>query len=529
MTVKGGGAPSTISMNSFTVYKFREKLLNLSISDYQGLDSPGLTCYLNCVLQVLFWTEEFREAVKRCSGNNSTSIDPLLMELFENLEKKRSKTHKIVKILGITDVYEQRDAAEYLEKILCHTSPEASKVFKGELNHKTTCHGCRLSSHSKTFFWILPLAVKDFNHKTYNVQRGLESFFKAQKVSEENQLYCNNCNKKQDADLECELTQSPEALTLLLKRFTFDSKQKRYVKLKCTADVAQTLHFANCRYHLYAVVDHFGDMTGGHYTADIKSFETCSWYCFDDSIVKNVNSKYLKNTLRSHTAYLLMYMKGSARPNSTDDSDPRTAEEGYEEDEQTFEPCPPFSSGSYIDGDDRLFKEELVNQEAAMQHPDINQRGTDFGLLTDGLDAESHVKPNGMSHIKPVMCVSSSARVRKDPAPTAFRSNYREATTGAKNEGKLDKQTYFNHMQGLYGKSCAVSPSKRRSNSLCAAIQPTEIHGSADVDRRSRSLTRNKEKTQRAVSANSRLERSQSSTPRQQSLRREKTPQKHWR
>lgn len=79
------------------------------------------------------------------------------MELFENLEKKRSKTHKIAKILGITDgkgslsiqqyknvicinlpflfpsVYEQRDAAEYLEKILCHTSPEASKVKTGAI------------------------------------------------------------------------------------------------------------------------------------------------------------------------------------------------------------------------------------------------------------------------------------------------------------------------------------------------------------------------------------------------------------
>ncbi|RVE60420.1 hypothetical protein OJAV_G00181010 [Oryzias javanicus] len=516
--------PSTIGMTSFIVNKFKEKLENLSISDYQGLESPGLTCYLNCVLQVLFWTEEFREAVKRCSGNNSTSIDPLLTELFENLEKKRSKTHKIVKILGITDVYEQRDAAEYLEKILCHTSPEASKIFKGELNHKTTCHGCRSSSYSKNFFWILPLAVKDFNHKTYDVQRGLEGYFKVQKVSEENQLYCNNCNKKQDADLECELTQSPEALTLLLKRFTFDSKQKRYVKLQCKADVAQTLHFASCRYDLYAVVDHFGDMTGGHYTAEIKSFETGSWYCFDDSIVKNVNSKYFKNgenVLRSHTAYLLMYMKGSPRPNTTDQSDPRTPEEGCQKNEQTFEPLPPLISGSCSGEDARLLKEEHVNQGAAMQHPDINQRGaeekTEFiCLITDRLNAESLVRPNGMSQIKPVTLVrgSSPARVRKDLAATAFTSNYRGATSGAENERKA--------------LSSVVLPSKRCSNSFYAVIQPTERHASADVDRRSRSLTRNKEKSQRAVSANSRLERPQTSTPREQSLRREKIPRTPW-
>lgn len=32
--------------------------------DYHGLKSPGLTCYLNSILQVLFMTEDFREAVK---------------------------------------------------------------------------------------------------------------------------------------------------------------------------------------------------------------------------------------------------------------------------------------------------------------------------------------------------------------------------------------------------------------------------------------------------------------------------------
>ncbi|XP_011485870.1 ubiquitin carboxyl-terminal hydrolase 47 isoform X2 [Oryzias latipes] len=516
-------------MDRLVVKRFREKLENLSISDYQGLDSPGLTCYLNCVLQVLFWTEEFREAVKRCSGNNSTSIDPLLKELFENLEKKRPQTHKITKILGIRDVYEQRDAAEYFEKILCHTSPEASKIFKGELNHKTTCHGCKNSSDSKSFFWILPLAVKDYNHKTYNVQ-GLEGFFKVQKVSGENQLYCNSCNQKQDADLECEVTQSPEALTLLLKRFTFDSKHKCYVKLQCTADVAQTVDIANCRYDLYAVVDHFGDLTGGHYTADIKSFETGSWYCFNDRSVKNVDSKYFingENTLRSHTAYLLMYMKASGCPYMTDDGDPRT-DEGWERDEQTFANFPPLSSGSCSGGDDHLLKEEQFNQGAAMgmQHPDINQRGAEaesIGLITDRLHAERHFETNRKGQIQKGVIrnvepetyvpVCSPARARKHPAPPAFTSNHREATTAFKSKGKAVKpQTYFNSMN----LNPSVSPTKRRSNSVYAITHPTESRGSPDVDRRSRSSNRNQEKTQRAVSANSRLER------------RQRTPKEPW-
>lgn len=42
------------------------------------------------------------------------------------------------------------------------------------------------------------------------------------------------------------------------------------------------------KYELYAIVHHFGDLTGGHYTAQIKSFENQQWYIFNDDIVKKV-------------------------------------------------------------------------------------------------------------------------------------------------------------------------------------------------------------------------------------------------
>ncbi|XP_061565791.1 ubiquitin carboxyl-terminal hydrolase 47-like isoform X2 [Cololabis saira] len=290
------------------VKAFIRKLENLSISDYHGLSSPGLTCYLNSVLQVLFMTEDFREAVK---SKYSTNIDLHLRELFVGLERTESETNHITKKLGITDVYEQRDAAEYFEKILCETSPEASKIFKGDLNHKTTCLVCEKSSESKSGFWILPLAVDDSRRKTVNVKQGLEGFFRVQNVCGDNQIYCESCKEKQDAAIECKMTQCPDVLTLLLKRFTFDYKQSRYVKLYNRVAVARHLHIANCRYNLYAVVHHWGDLTGGHYTADIKSFETGDWYSFNDSVVKRVGQLFEPgdDCLRSCTAYLLMYRK----------------------------------------------------------------------------------------------------------------------------------------------------------------------------------------------------------------------------
>ncbi|XP_068584378.1 ubiquitin carboxyl-terminal hydrolase 47-like [Cebidichthys violaceus] len=301
-------------MNHDLVEMFREKLDNFTISDYHGLNSPGLTCYLNSVLQVLFMTEDFREAVERCCREDSPTIDPQLRRLFADLQKSTAKTEYVTKTLGITNVYEQRDAAEYFEKILGLTSPEAAKIFKGELGHRTTCLKCKERNNSRGFFWILPLAVEDVRRQTYSVENGLKAFFKGEKVCGDNKVYCNRCNKKRDADFECEMTQSPEIMTLLLKRFSFDYKLRCYVKLHRNVDVPKSLDIESCKYDLYALVNHFGTLTGGHYTAQIKSFETHAWYHFNDDIVNRVTPPLFgagNNSLRSRTAYLLMYRKVS--------------------------------------------------------------------------------------------------------------------------------------------------------------------------------------------------------------------------
>ncbi|XP_076016334.1 ubiquitin carboxyl-terminal hydrolase 47-like isoform X2 [Genypterus blacodes] len=302
-------------MSHDRLQKFREKLKNLS--DYSGLKSPGLTCYLNSVLQVLFMTNDFREAVKRCCIQDVSTIDLHLLSLFSELERCTAETSNITEQLGIANVYEQRDAAEYFEKILCMTSLEASKIFRGQLGHRITCCMCQNESESESFFWILPLSVEDSC-----VKKGLEAFCRTERVLG---MYCDHCTRKGDADMRCEVTQNPEILTLLLKRFSFDSKCNRYTKLKCNVDVPQTLQMENCTYDLYALVDHVGNLTGGHYTARIKSYENGGWYHFDDTSVEKVRQPLFgagNASFGSRTAYLLMYRKvkrlRSERPTGDD-------------------------------------------------------------------------------------------------------------------------------------------------------------------------------------------------------------------
>ncbi|XP_029931590.1 ubiquitin carboxyl-terminal hydrolase 38 [Myripristis murdjan] len=122
-----------------------------SSSGPHGLQNQGSTCYLNCVLQVLFMTKDFREAVERlcCENHNCENLNRVekfdfhLQRLFDELKTRKAYTNRITRELGINNVHEQRDAAEYLEKILSRTSPDASKIFCGQLRHRNTCHQCQ--------------------------------------------------------------------------------------------------------------------------------------------------------------------------------------------------------------------------------------------------------------------------------------------------------------------------------------------------------------------------------------------------
>ncbi|XP_072315299.1 ubiquitin carboxyl-terminal hydrolase 50-like [Eucyclogobius newberryi] len=236
-----------------------------------------------------------------------------------------ARTDDIAKILDIADVYEQRDAAEYFEIILRKTTPEASKIFKGELNHMTTCCRCNTRNNAPGFFWIIPLSIGD-PHQTYRVNKGIEDFFNKEKVSGENKIYCAECDQKQDAFVMYEMKQSPEVLTLLLKRFHYISDLKCNVKVNCEAEVPLTLTIQDNTYKLYAMVKHYGNLTGGHYIAYIFSSQTKEWYDFNDERVKLRKNKYMsgKPYLRSCSSYLLMYMKKSGNPENLSENKEET-------------------------------------------------------------------------------------------------------------------------------------------------------------------------------------------------------------
>ncbi|XP_016522821.1 ubiquitin carboxyl-terminal hydrolase 26-like [Poecilia formosa] len=112
-------------------------------------------------------------------------------------------------------------------------------------------------------------------------------FFTPTTFNGDNQMYCEICDDKVDATRKYVITDHPDVLLLMLKRFDFSYRFMSYIKINCTAEVPHTIEIPeNQTYELYAVVKHIGDLRGGHYQAVIKSKdEGGTWFVFDDTSV----------------------------------------------------------------------------------------------------------------------------------------------------------------------------------------------------------------------------------------------------
>ncbi|KAG9508469.1 Ubiquitin carboxyl-terminal hydrolase 8, partial [Fragariocoptes setiger] len=205
-----------------------------------------------------------------------------------------------------------------------------SETFEGMLMSTLTCSVCDTQSSTFELFNCLSLPIPSDTKCT--LQECLAHFSKPERI--EAAWECSRCKVKREAVKKIVICKLPKILIVHLKRFSQDGPWRQ----KLQTDVEFPLENLNVeyisalppsaypssggqpatppmnggatksnRYDLYAVVNHYGTLDGGHYTSFCHVHQWHGWYKFDDNEVSEMN----KANVCTKGAYILFYASQS--------------------------------------------------------------------------------------------------------------------------------------------------------------------------------------------------------------------------
>ncbi|XP_067012676.1 ubiquitin carboxyl-terminal hydrolase 47 isoform X2 [Anabrus simplex] len=241
--------PPIVSTGDYPSYA---TLIKHDTIEYVGLVNQAMTCYLNSLLQALYMTPEFRNALYKWEFDGSEteqikSIPYQLQKLFLNLQtsnKSAVETTELTRSFGwdSSEAWQQHDIQE-----LCRVMFDAlehkfkrtdqadliSRLYEGKMIDYVKCLECGTEKYREDTFLDIPLPVRPFGSSVAygSVKEALRAFVQPETLDGNNQYFCEKCNKKCDAHKGLKFSKFPYLLTLHLKRFDFDYTTLHRIKL----------------------------------------------------------------------------------------------------------------------------------------------------------------------------------------------------------------------------------------------------------------------------------------------------------
>ncbi|XP_078342012.1 ubiquitin carboxyl-terminal hydrolase 19-like isoform X3 [Crassostrea virginica] len=190
-------------------------------------------------------------------------------------------------------------------------------------------------NHEKYDSYVL-VQTKDMEHEedpsltqyseetgNFNIQQCLDLFTEPEILSPEEAWYCPSCKEHREATKQMSIWRLPHTLIIQLKRFSFRNFIWRDKIDKMVEFPVRGLDLSPYTkvgpntsppvYDLYAVVNHYGGILGGHYTAFVRSPDLrdptkneLDWRLCDDSRVTDILGE---RSVVTKGAYLLFYRK----------------------------------------------------------------------------------------------------------------------------------------------------------------------------------------------------------------------------
>ena len=145
-----------------------------------------------------------------------------------------------------------------------------------------------------------------------SIEKCFEEFSKEEKLDRDNLWKCPNCNQSLQANKKIELYNTPKILIIHLKRFDNNKKINTLIDFPLTnLDLKKYLSNKNIvnhsKYNLFGVINHFGSLEYGHYTAFCKNYHDNNWYEYNDKFANKIPKENEKEIIVNENAYILFY------------------------------------------------------------------------------------------------------------------------------------------------------------------------------------------------------------------------------
>lgn len=279
-----------------------------------GLSNSGMTCYLNSLIQCLFYLKPFREIIFNCNTSlaKKSEIANAMRVLFTRMQISYLpvSTRDLTTAFGwnsIDFLFQQHDVQELTRLLLSRlddvTKNQASSLFKGK-NEVTIVTSQSLQSHFEEFS-DLSLTVNGIS----TLEESLSKYYEPDKLTGDNQYQLED-GTKCDAEVRTTVTESPTILSLHLRRFEYS---KEMFKVYSRFEYKEELVFNGEEYELLSIITHNGSVRGGHYNAFVKI--NGLWTNFDDESVRHcepyeaLDQNFGNGEKSQFTAYVLFYGK----------------------------------------------------------------------------------------------------------------------------------------------------------------------------------------------------------------------------